>query len=296
MFDLTPLDTALSILEHFKNLFESDKQTKEVDSVATRFVRLFEKHGINSNQIPRFFGHGLTLADVANHEKLLEKLTHEILQSACGLFAVRLQWLEGADEKIYETHDFYKRPEEYAEFLARLIVEDKYRTIAKLVLSSDPAWKQDALLVLEEQFDYLDDEPLVRYHLCTGWVHKYWKSRADLTACIAMTLKQYVYIKKRRTTSSIEAFCAGKGFMADLYDLPSAFDRDRLFRRRFQISHPDCWIYDPTAFVDGVAEGNFGKASALERWLYYFDKGYMETGYHRNNAREEFATLLKKYK
>jgi len=45
-----------------------------------------------------------------------------------------------------------------------------------------------------------------------------------------------------------------------------------------------------------VDEGNFGKASALERWLYYFDKGYLETGYHRNHARAEFAAELEKYK
>jgi hypothetical protein len=49
--------------------------------------------------------------------------------------------------------------------------------------------------------------------------------------------------------------------------------------------------------LDGVDEedNNFGITSALERWLYYFDKGYMETGYHRENARAEFAAELDKY-
>ena len=126
MLDLIPLDTALSIFEHLKNLLVSDKQPKEVDSVASRFIRLFYKHDVHQNQIPRFFGHGLTLADVASHEKLLSKLTPEILQSACELFAVRLQWLEGVDETIYETHDFYKHPEGYAEFLAELIADGEY--------------------------------------------------------------------------------------------------------------------------------------------------------------------------
>jgi hypothetical protein len=236
---LNEIAAGFSLWDRFKKHFATEKQASEVDSVASRFIRLFEKHGVHQNQIPRFFGHGLTLADVADHEKLLSKLTHEILQSACELFAVRLAWLEGVDEKIYETHDFYKRPEDYAEFLAQLIADGKHRTIPKLVLSTDPSRGEDALLVLEEQIDIIENEPVIRYHLCSNWDSKYWKARADLTACIAMTLKQHVYIKGRRMRSKIQTFCAGEGFITDLYDLPLAFERDRLFRRLYQTWHPD---------------------------------------------------------
>jgi hypothetical protein len=234
---------------------------------------------------------------VADHEKLLSKLTHEILQSACELFAVRLAWLEGVDKKIYETHNFYERPEDYAGFLAQLISEDELRVIARLVLSTDPSREEDSLLVLEEQIGYIGGEPVIRYHLCSNWNSNYWKSRADLTACIAMTLKQHVYIKEWRTRSKIQAFCAGEGFMTDLYHLPFAFERGWLFRRRYKKWHPDHWLYDPKSYLDGVDEedNNFGITSALERWLYYFDKGYLETGYHRENARAEFAAKLDKY-
>jgi hypothetical protein len=189
------------------------KQSSEIDTVAFRFIRLFEKHGVHRNQIPRFFGHDLTLADMASNEKLLSKLTHEILQAACELFAVRLEWLEGADEKIYETYHFYKNLEEYAEFLTQLKADDEHRIISRLVLSTTTAWEEDALLVLEEQIGYISDEPVVRYHLCSGWVNKYWKSRADLTACVAMTLKQNVYIKEWRTQSKISGFCEGGGLI-----------------------------------------------------------------------------------
>jgi hypothetical protein len=294
---LNEIAAGFSLWDRFKKHFAPEKQAAEVDSVASRFIRLFDKHGVHPNQIPRFFGHGLTLADVADHEKLLSKLTHEMLQSACELFAVRLKWLEGVDEKIYETHDFYKHPEDYAEFLAQLIADDEHRIIARLVLSTDPYREEDALLVLEEQIDSIDDEPVVRYHVCSGWVNKYWKSRADLTACIAMTLKQHIYIKEWRTRLKIQAFCAGEGFMTDLYHLPFAFERDWLFRPRYKKWHPDQWLYDPKSYLDGVDEedNNFGITSALERWLYYFDKGYLETGYHRENARAEFAAKLDKY-
>ena len=44
---------------YLKEHFSSKKQSAEVDSVASRFIRLFENHGVHRNQIPRFFGHGL---------------------------------------------------------------------------------------------------------------------------------------------------------------------------------------------------------------------------------------------
>jgi hypothetical protein len=108
------------IWDFLKDKFSDKKAPTEVENVATRFVQLFEKHGIHRNQIPRFFGHGLTLADIDDSDKLLAKLSHEILQSASDLFCTRLEWLEGVDTKLYETHDFYKRPDEYRDFLARL--------------------------------------------------------------------------------------------------------------------------------------------------------------------------------
>src|SRR3569832_1171803 len=37
------------------------KNDKPVETVASRFVRLFENLGVHRNQIPRFFGHSLEL-------------------------------------------------------------------------------------------------------------------------------------------------------------------------------------------------------------------------------------------
>jgi len=291
MIDLAQIEAALTIGKWIKKHFTVNK----VNPLVSRFISLFEKHGIHRNEIPHFFGHGLTLADIASNKKLLSKLTPEMQQSACKLFAVRLKWLQCVDDRIYETHDFYKRPEEYAEFLAQLIADGEYRIIATLVLSTNPSQEGDSLLILEEPVGYIGDEPVIRYHLCSNWYSKYWKARADLTACIAMTLKQPVFMKERRTSSKIGTFCAGKEFINDLYNLPFAVESDGLFKRRFQDWHPDCWIYDPTAFVEGVEDDDFGKANALARWLYYFDQGYMETGYQLENARTEFAALLEKY-
>lgn len=90
-----------SLVKYFKYVFKkSSLPDCEQNTVASRFVKLFEKHGVHRNQIPRFFDHGLTLADAADDEKLLIKLTPETLHAAAELFTVRLEWLEGVDNKI----------------------------------------------------------------------------------------------------------------------------------------------------------------------------------------------------
>lgn len=96
-------------------------------------MRLFEAHGIHRNQIPRFFGNGLMLADIESNEKLLPKLSPELLQLAADLFAIRIEWLEGVDEQIYKIHDFYKQPQAYADFLQQFNGGEEQRVIAKLV-------------------------------------------------------------------------------------------------------------------------------------------------------------------
>jgi len=284
------LDALISLDKKF---FSSIEPIAKPSTVSSRFVDLFENHGVHRNQIPRFFDNGLTLNDVETDEKLLPKLTPEILQAAADLFAVRIEWLEGVDEQIYETHDFYKQPKAYADFLHQLSAGDDLRVIAKLVWSTDTNHEQDAVLVLEEQFEYLGDESVVRYHICGGWVNKYWKSRADLSACVAITLKQRGFIHGFLTSARINQFSEGEGFVSDLYSLPYAYKRDWLFRKRYERWDPESWTNDPKAFLERVDEGSFGKTSAIERWLYYFDKGLMDTGYNSENVRSEFVDLLR---
>ncbi|WP_431066989.1 hypothetical protein [Methylotuvimicrobium sp.] len=294
MFGLSDINAALSIWDRIKKGTADDQAIQAPDTVASRFVRLFEKHGIHRNQIPRFFGQGLSLDSVSSDEKLIAHLTHEILQAAAELFSIRLEWLEGADDQLYDTHDFYKHPEGYGEFLEKLNSKGDQRLMVKLVLTNYGYPDENALLVIEEEIASLGDGAIVRYHLCNGWSHKYYKCRAGLAACIAMTLNQGVFIRGSWKQGPVDVFCEGKGFISDLDSLPYAYRRDWLMRKRYAKAnwHPDHWIYDPEDYLDGVDEGDYGKRSALEIWLYYFDKGLLETGYHRKHAAEDFKAYL----
>ena len=273
-----------------------NKKAVEADLIPNRFIHLFEKHGVHRNQITRFFGHGLSLADFANSDVLLAKLTPEILFAASELFAVRMEWLECVDNQIYKIHNFYKHPEDYAEYLAKLVDGRDHQIFAKVVVSTYKRREEDALLILEEHIGEIGDFDVTRYHLCGAWVTKYWKSRADLTACIAITGNQSITLKGRKVSTRINSYCEGKGFIADLYDMPLAFERDRLLRRHYKPWHPDEWLYNPSDYLDGVDEGIFGKVRALERWLYYYDKDNLQTITCRPSNRPAFAALLEKYK
>ncbi|WP_140913600.1 hypothetical protein [Methylomonas koyamae] len=291
---LDQVDAFFSLLDRYRN-FRSKKP--RVDSIANRFVLLFEKHGIHRNQIPRFFGHGLTLADVSDDDKLLNKLDTEILNAASELFAVRLEWLEGVDGIIYKTHDFYKKPEAYRAFLANIAADRERLIFAELVWSNDARCQEDALLILKEPITEHGNQSVERYHLCSNWSSKYWKSRADLAACIAMTEKQpHVFLKGNKTAGDITDFSQGKRFVTDLDELPYAYQRDWLFRKRYQPWEPDQWLYDPDAYLEGIDEGDFGKAAALSNWLAHYERGYMQTGHPRKSARMEFMAALEKYK
>ena len=107
------------IRDGFKAVLDAWKwwQGRNERSVADRFFLLLESHGVHRNQIPRFIGHGLMLADVQNSATLNPKLTEALLNDVCDKFAVRREWLDGAEPEIYKRHDFYKKPENFLTFL-----------------------------------------------------------------------------------------------------------------------------------------------------------------------------------
>jgi hypothetical protein len=67
------VNAAFSLWDRISRWLHSRKNLP-TESIATRFVRLFESHGVHRNQIPSFIGHGLTLQDIQDDTSLLAKL------------------------------------------------------------------------------------------------------------------------------------------------------------------------------------------------------------------------------
>lgn len=85
-----------------------------------------------------------------------------------------------------------------------------------------------------------------------------------------MLLNQSIYLKGHFVKQSIDRFCSGLEFTNTLSSYRHLKPYDW---------HPDSWVYDPKEFVKGLADDEFGKINALARWLEYYEKGYMNTGY-----------------
>ncbi|MGZ9898354.1 hypothetical protein [Shewanella gaetbuli] len=102
-----------SLWDRFKNRLIP---SPEVTNTAQRFIHLFEAHGISRAQIPRFFGHNLTIHQVEDETELSKILDTRILESAAALFSIRLDWLEGGCDQLYELNHFYKQPQKFDEW------------------------------------------------------------------------------------------------------------------------------------------------------------------------------------
>lgn len=276
------LDSAWSLWDRLKAWWSG--RTPLVESVAGRFIRLFETHGVHRNQIPRFFGGGLTVADVQSETSLIARLSEEILANACQLFAVRREWLDGSSNQAHPLHYFYKKPEAFAQFLDQLLRANPDGQLEGVVLlAPEVSGKENLLILLREIVGFVGETPIFRYHLLPDWLHSYWKSRAYLTACVAIAWKRTVHLKGRKVSmQDIEPIHEGQmllGWQGEGFPI-----------FRGGLWYPEDMALEPDAFLDGVdpERNSFGIRSGLELWLELDERGLMDVGLKQGEARPKF--------
>ncbi len=264
---------------------------KPVETIACRFIRLFESHGVHRNQIPRFFGHGLELKDVQDDASLVAKLDEKILEAACTRFAVRREWLDGAESQIHPDHDFYKYPKDFADFLVQLKTANPDGMLrGVLIAPNDQGWQAGALLILRETVGAVGEKPIYRYHLCNNWAFSYWKARAYLTACVAIAWKRRVYVHGLRIPAKeIKKLAEGKTLLG--------WQGEGIGELGSKTWDPEDMALKPGAFLEGVdpEQDNFGIRSGLRLWLELEEQGLMGTGDPVTNVRQLFQQELEKY-
>ncbi|PLK50438.1 hypothetical protein [Uliginosibacterium sp. TH139] len=259
MIGLSDIKTGIDILEKLAGWVRSlrAKRKQAPESVAGRFFRLFEAHGVHRNQIPRFFGHGLTLKDVQSEAELLPKLDETALQAACNLFAVRREWLDGAEEKAYDGHDFYKHPEQVEGFLQSLIEANPDGDLDGVLLASEEREGQ-ALIILRETIGAIGEKPIYRYHLLNNWTFSYWKARAYLAACVAVAWRKRVCIRGVFADhKTVEELASEKCLVGVVCEGFEAY----LGRKWY----PEDMALKPEVFLKGIDPelNNFGISSAI---------------------------------
>lgn len=287
--------TGLNILEKlgkFWNWIRPQKNGAPVESVATRFISLFESHDVHRNQIPRFFGHGLLPKDVQDDASLLAKLDEAMLDAACTRFAVRREWLDGAESQVYPRHDFYKHPEDVAGFLESLKANNPEGELDGVLIAPEEG-EGEALLILQETIGPVGDKPIYRYYLCNNWLFEYWKSRAYLAAFVAVAWKHKVYVRGVfMPRKELDRMATGDGLLIPRNEGVWAYGGKKW--------HPEDMALMPDVFLRGIdpERNDFGITSGLELWLSLETQGYMDTGlgmYEGKSVRQLFEQELCKY-
>jgi len=278
-----------------RKMTAADGDTVVNESVAERFVKLFEAHGVYRNQIPEFFGHGLTVADVQTENNLLTTLTPSLLQNTADLFQINTEWLSHGQGDIFESHHFYKHPTEFGSYIDKLRSSGDEKEIGGFVLTVKPSkkYEEDTLILLKESVGRIGDRTIYRYHLCPGWVLSYWKCCADVACCIAQAQMRNVYLVGKYVEKDwLNSF-------ADGVLLPTfAFDIDEIDLPTKGWWQADEFVDIPEKFLEPLSkQDGYSVASALGRWLRYFDTGDISIGSKtiNNKVGEAFREMAGKY-
>jgi hypothetical protein len=118
----------------------------------------------------------------------------------------------------------------------------------------------------------------------------YWKSRAYLTACIAIAWKQHVYIHGVTLPSKeIKQLAEGNTLLG--------WEGEGVWVLGHRKWYPEDMALEPEAFLKGVdpEENNFGIEAALRLWLDLEQRGLMDAGINTDQARLKFQKELAKY-
>lgn len=286
------LDVLDKLLDKLKRLWTWYRTRKNPppESVQSRFIRLFESHGVHRNQIPRFFGHGIALKDLQDDTSLLSKLNETALDAASVRFGVRREWIDGASAQAHPCHDFYKNPRNFLTFIQDLKRRNPNGQLSGVLIAPMENERQaEALLVLQELIDTIGDKPIYRYHLCNDWPFTYWKARAYLSACIATAWKHDIYIRGTYAPmKSIALLADGQTLLGWQGEGVPSYGGKRWY--------PEDMALRPDVFLNGIdpEDDNFGVTSGLRLWLDLDEQGLMDTGLEKA-VRSLFQQELAKY-
>jgi hypothetical protein len=276
------INSAVSLAERLGRWWKSRKRA---DTVASRFVSLFNAHGVHRNQIFRLLGRPLPIVNLQTDEAMLGSLTTELLDQAASLFAIRRDWLDCATDEIYPLHDFYKKPEQFGLFLDGLISRRVGDISGFILVGESNRHEETGIIVIEESVGFLDQKPLYRYHLCNNWFFSYWKSRAYLTACVATAWNREIYLLGRRVPIElVRKYSSGTSFLERRTD--SALPHTG------QLWYPEDMVVKPDSFLDGISEGDFGRRHAIDLWLQLDELGFMEVDLPYEGVRSAFSSRL----
>lgn len=178
------INTAFSLFDFFEKKPKTKSPAKP-ELVAKRFRQIFIDHGVEETQIPRVFSK-ITLDDLKSDESLFKKLTPEIINQVAELFKIRVEWLEGVSEVIYDELFSYKDPKQFFETLKAIQYESLSFPFRIITTTQKFNYKnksyQPFTILFVEKIAELGEKSICRYQLDTGWSWDYLESRIQIKA------------------------------------------------------------------------------------------------------------------
>ncbi len=275
------IESFFNVVEKLQKFYKRKNKPIETKNIATRFIELCEHHGVHRNQIPNFFDCDLTFADVQTGSTLLPKLTEELIKQACELFLVNREWLEGHSDYIYETKNFYKSPDEFEKFVTELTNKTpKHHFSCILLISSNLKKSRNSTILIEEILENKQGIEFFRYYQCPFAEFTYWKSRAYLTACIAMATKHGIHVKGVIVKPElVEKYQHGDHLMGWFGEYCSLTIEGKRW-------NPEELVTKPNVYLEGIdpERKRFGILAGLSKWKELSEQGYMNLGFGENPA------------
>ena len=179
---------------------EAAPPSQPIYGVVERFKEIFTSHNISLTQIPRFIDPRfcMSLADLRTNDTLLLKLDDELLYWVAETFNVRRRWIDGDDECIYDTPDYYKCVYKFIDFFVDLLARGykpevlAFKTTKEL--STDIALYSYVGLLISIEIGAIDGKPVRRYYpIQTDWPWHHWRSRYEFKSIVYLLGLLLVY-------------------------------------------------------------------------------------------------------
>lgn len=179
-----------------------------VDSVkllVTRFLSVYENHGIRAHQIPKFaVDFNVKPSDFATHYSVLNILTDEFISWTCETFGVEKSWMDGDPDwfcketkQIYADFDLYKSLyfatdlfENYKKLPRRDVCLYAFKNGS---LTRDTQNKSIVALVFQERIGEINGRFIYKYKpVTTHWQWDYYKMRYQIKGIFLLCLKNNI--------------------------------------------------------------------------------------------------------
>jgi len=273
---LSGLQFAEKIAYYVKKLLKQP----EPETSASRFLALFNAHGVKPSQIPDVFGHGLSIADCHCAESLTKVLTSDLMEKAAQLFGINRDWLDCASDVVYEPHSFYKNSQGFDAYLKSIALESHLPLRATLYMptSNSLFYPDDSgVLVISIPVGEVNQRTIYVHYSCVC----YWHCRGYLAANLASMLRRYAIVYGSYVAAKVlEPVAQGQKLPVYDYGSQDAFRLKVKGRVSIEelISHPDKYLEGVDPETD-----KFGYRAAIDLWLNMADQ--MRTRSHAEHSR-----------